>query len=277
VKRLSALLGVVVLAGCGGGGGGGNANDVLSRTAASLGKIRSGDLTLRLVVSPREGTKGRIGFELRGPFAMRRGSLPVARIAYTQIAGARQGTATFLSTGTKAYAVVSGKAYELPASATEQVRQAAAGLGGSGGGLGSFQVESWFDDPRVEGGGEVGGADTDHVTADLDVVAAANGLLELVRELGRDAPRIEGQQADQLRDAVESSSVDVWTGKQDRLLRRLLLKADLGLDVPESLRRALGDVVGAKVEFELSVSNPNEPVRVAPPAHPLPYSALPGG
>jgi hypothetical protein len=275
VKRLAGLLGVVVLAGCGGGG---NANDVLSRTAASLGKIRSGDLTLRLVVSPREGTKGRIGFELRGPFALRRGSLPVARIAYTQIAGAREGTATFLSTGTNAYAVVSGNAYELPASATEQVRRAGAELGGSGGGLGgTFHVESWFDDPKVEGGEEVGGADTDHVTADLDVVAAANGLLELVRELGRDAPRIEGQQADQLRDAVESSSIDVWTGKQDRLLRRLLLKADLGLDVPESLRRALGDVVGAKVEFELSVSNPNEPVRVAPPAHPLPYSALPGG
>jgi hypothetical protein len=274
VKRLAALFGAAVLSGCGGGG---NANEVLSRTAASLGKIHSGDLTLRLVVSPREGTKGRIGFELRGPFALRPGSLPVARIAYTQIAGANEGTATFLSTGNNAYVLVRGKAYELPAAAAEQVRRAATGLGGSSSGLGSFHVESWFDDPKVEGGGEVGGADTDHVKADLDVVAAANGLLELLRQLGREARPIEGQQAKQLQDAVESSSIDVWTGKQDRLLRRLLLKAELGFDVPESLRRALGDVVGAKVEFELAVSKPNEPVSVAPPVNPLPPSALPGG
>jgi hypothetical protein len=274
VKRLLVLIGAAVLAGCGGGG---DANNVLSRTAAGLGKIQSGDLTLRLVVSPREGTKGRIGFELRGPIAFKAASLPVGRIEYTQIAGAREGKATFLSTGTDAYVLVDGKAYELPAAAAEQVRSAAGGLGGSGGGLDSFHVESWFDDPKVEDGGEVGGAETDHVTADLDVVAAANGLLDLVRQLGRQASRIEGQQAEQLRDAVESSSIDVWTGKRDRLLRRLLLKAQLGLDVPESLRRALGDVVGARVEFELAVSNPNRPVRVQPPANPLPPSALSGG
>jgi hypothetical protein len=275
VKRLAALVAVAALAGCGGGGSG-EADGILSQTAASLGKIRSGDLTLRLVVSPREGTKGRIGFELQGPFALRRGSLPVARIAYTQIAGAREGTATFVSTGANAYAEVDGKAYVLPASATEQVRSAAAGLGGSGGGLDSFDVGSWFDHPELDGTDEVEGAETDHVTADLDVVAAANGLLDLVRGLGRDAPRIEGRQAKQLEDAVESSSIDVWTGKDDRLLRRLLLKADLGFDVPESLKRALGEVVGAKIEFELAVAKPNEPVHVAPPANPLPASALGG-
>jgi hypothetical protein len=276
VRPLAALLGIAVLAGCGGGNG--DANGILSQTAAKLGQIHSGDLTLRLVVSPRQGTRGRIGFELRGPFALRPGSLPVARIKYTQIAGAREGTATFVSTGTKAYAIANGKAYELPASAAEQVRSAAAGLGrGAGGSLGSFHVESWFDHPTVEGTDEVGGAESDHVTADLDVVAAANGLLDLVRDLGRDVPRLEGQQAKQLENAVESSSIDVWSGKRDRLLRRLLLRADLGVDVPRSLRRALGEVVGAKIEFELAVAHPNEPVRVTAPRNPLPASALSGG
>jgi hypothetical protein len=276
VRRVAALVAVAALAGCGGGRSG-DANGVLAKTAASLGKIRSGDLTLRLVVSPREGTKGRIGFELHGPFALRQRGLPVARIVYTQIAGAREGTATFVSTGANAYAEVNGKAYELPASATAQVRSAAAGLGGSNGGLGSFDVGSWFDHPTLAGTDEIGGAETDHVTADLDVVAAANGLLDLVRGLGRDAPRIEGRQAKQLEDAVESSSIDVWTGKDDRLLRRLLLKAELGFDVPESLRRALGEVVGAKIEFELAVAHPNEPVHVAAPENPLPSSGLGGG
>ena len=274
MRRSAALLAAVaVVAGCGSGD---RANDVLSETAGNLGKIHSGDLTLRLVVSPREGTKGRIGFELHGPFALRPGQLPVAKIAYTQIAGARQATATFISTGAKAYAEVNGKAYELPPDATEQVRQAAGGIGDDGG-LGQFQIDSWVEDPEVSDGGEVGGADTDRVSAGLDVVDAANGLLGFVRQLGRNTPTIEGEEADRLRDAVESSKLEVWSGSEDRLLRRLLLEADLGFDVPESLRRVLGEVVGAKVEFGLAISNPNKPVSVPPPTNPLPSSELPSG
>jgi hypothetical protein len=268
VKRALALIALAVLpVGCGQSG----AQKVLSETADNLGKLHSGNLTLRLVVSPREGTKGRIGFELRGPFALRPGGLPIAKVAYTQIAGARKATATFISTGTKAYAEINGKAYELPPEATDAVRRAAAGPGGSKG-LGSFDISSWVKDPVLERG-----RDVDHVAAKLDVVNAANGLLALVRGLGRDAPVIAGAEADRLRDAVESSSFDVWSGHDDRLLRRLLLKAQLGLDVPASLQRALGKVVGAKVEFELAVSHPNEAISVPPPTNPLPSSELPGG
>jgi hypothetical protein len=274
VKRAAALLAVAALAaGCGSSG---RANEVLARTATNLEEIRSGELTLRLVVSPREGTKGRVGFELRGPFALKRNGLPVAKIVYTQIAGARKGSATFISTGTKAFAELNGRAYELPPESTQLIRQAAAGIGGSNG-LGQFEIDDWVEDPVVTDGGEVGGAPTDRVAADLDVVAAANGLLSLVRQLGRDVPRIQGEEEERLREAVESSSFDVWSGREDHLLRRLLLKADLGFDVPESLRRALGEVVGAKIEFELAVSNPNEPVSVPAPPNPLPSSELPGG
>jgi hypothetical protein len=101
-------------------------------------------------------------------------------------------------------------------------------------------------------------------------------LLDLVRQLGRAAPMIEGDQAKQLEAAVKSSTFDLWAGKDDHLLRRLMLKANLGLAVPQSLRRALGSVVGAKIDFELAVSNPNKSVTVAPPTNPLPSSQLPG-
>ena len=274
MRRAASLLVVVaLLAGCGGNG---RANQVLSDATGNLGKLRSGDLTLRLVVSPREGTKGRIGFELRGPFALRPGMLPVAKVAYTQIAGAHEATATFISTGTKAFAVVNGKAYELPAASTNAVRQAAGGPGGSST-FGQLRIDNWVKHPVVGNSGEVGGAPTTRVSGDLDLVAAANGLLDLVRQLGRAAPTIEGDQAKQLENAVRSSSFELWSGRDDHLLRRLLLKADLGLDVPQSLRRVLGDVIGAKIDFELAILNPNKPVSVAPPTNPLPSSQLPGG
>jgi hypothetical protein len=274
VRRAASLLVLVALAaGCGGPG---RANQVLSDAAGNLTKVRSGDLTLRLVVAPREGTKGRIGFELSGPFALRPGGLPVAKIAYTQIAGAHEGTATFISTGTKAYAEINGKAYGLPASSTESLRQAAGGSGGSST-FAELRIDNWVRHPVVTDGGNVGGAATMRVSGDLDVVAAANGLLDLLRQLGRDAPTIEGDQAKQLENAVKSSSFELWSGRDDHLLRRLLLKADLGLNVPDSLRRVLGSVVGAKIDFELAVSDPNKPVSVPPPTNPLPSSQLPGG
>jgi hypothetical protein len=272
VRRVTSLL---VLAAVFSGCGQSHVNEVLSRTGDNLGKLHSGDLTLRLVVSPQKGTRGRIGFELHGPFALRPGALPIAHVAYTQIAGAKEATATFISTGTKAYAEVNGKAYELPPSATEPIRKAS-GAAGSGG-FGELRIGDWVKHPRVTGGGEIGGARTDHVSAGLDVVAAANGLLGLVRQLGRNTPSLRGDSAKQLQAAVKSSSFDLWSGHKDHLLRRLLLEANLGLSVPESLRRVLGNVVGARIDFELAVAKPNQPVSVAPPSNPLPSSALPRG
>src|SRR2546423_1325436 len=268
MKLGSVLLAAAALAaGCGQS----HAHQVLADTAKNLGKIHSGDLTLRLVVSPRRGTKGGIGFELSGPFALRPGALPVARIAYTQIAGAHEATATFISTGTKTYAEVNGRVYELPASATETVRRAAGGIGGSKGFRGVC-IAPLGKHPHAKGAG-----DTEHVSAGLDVVNAANGLLGLLRGLGRTVPTIQGDEAKQLQSAVDSSSFDVWSGRQDHLLRRLSLKADLGLSVPQSLRRVLGNVVAAKIEFELAVAHPNQAVSVSPPPNPLPSSKLPGG
>jgi hypothetical protein len=253
VRRAALLLAVVAtLAGCGGG----HEHAVLSDTANNLGKIRSGDLTLRLVVSPPSGTKGRIGFELRGPFALRSDQLPVAKIAYTQIAGAHEATATFISTGKKAWAEANGSVRELSPAETDGIRRASAG---GPGGLG-LDIASWAKDPKTSTSGGV-----EHVSAKLDAVNAANDLLGLLRELGRDAPTIEGSEAARLRNAVRSSSLDVWTSKDKRLLQRLLLKAQLGLNVPSELRRVLGETVGAKVDFELAIAKPNQPVSVAPP------------
>ena len=89
--------------------------------------------------------------------------------------------------------------------------------------------------------------------------------MAMLRQLGRTAPTITGSGADQLRKAVKSSSVEVWTGKRDRLLRRLLVKAQLAFDVPAELKRAFGEIVGANVEFELGIGAPNKPLHVTIP------------
>jgi hypothetical protein len=270
-----AALAAGLLAGCGGGGGGSDAKHVLAQTADNLGKIRSGVLHLALVVTPR-GTTGRgpVGFRLNGPFSL--GSPGSFRIAYTQLAAARQATVTVISTGGHGYVEVRGKTYELPPAQTRVLRSATAQLRSSGG-LRSFGIGSWVRNPKVSDGGRVGGAETDRVTAVLDVVNAANGLLSLARATGRPSPELRGRNAKQLADAVRSSSFELFTGKKDRLLRRVRLEADLGLDVPRNLRAVLGSLVGAKVRFLLGVDDPNSTIHVAAPEHALPAAELPHG
>ena len=266
-----ALLALVALAvaGCGGGP---SAQEVLSETAANLGKIRSGDVSLRLVVAAKGGEQA--GFELEGPLALaEEGKLPVAEVEYTQIAGEESSTVTFLSTGERAFVEVAGETYELPAEQVEELR--GGGGGTAAGGLGAVEIEDWFEDPELSDGGEVGGADTDRISARLNVVNAANDLVEIARQLGgSDLQPLEGASAEQLERAIESARIEVFTGADDRLLRRLVIDAELRAEVPPEVEEALGTFGGARFSLDLTIADPNRPVSVQEPEDAEPF---PGG
>jgi hypothetical protein len=82
---------------------------------------------------------------------------------------------------------------------------------------------------------------------------------------GRNVPAIQGSDADRLKAATKSSSIELLTSKGSHLLRRLSVSADLGFNVPASLKQALGADVGAKVDFLLAVARPNAHVVVQGP------------
>ena len=262
MKRVALLVAVALLAGCGSSGP--NANDILKRTASSLSTIKSGTLDLKLLVtSPGQQRGAAFGFTLHGPFQLGKTPLPVLHVAYTQIAGDKQATATLISDGRRGVVESGGKTLPLSASAQQTLSAAAQQVQGAGG-LGAFDISSWIEHPKVSDGGEVGGADTDKVTADLNVLNATNSLLGLVRLAGRDVHELTGSDAKQLQDAVKSSSFVLYSGKRDRLLRKVDIAATFGFHVPKELANALG-AVGATVEFELGVANPNKPVSVKLP------------
>lgn len=250
MKRLVlVLLGVALLAGCGGGP---SADDILTQTASNLGTIRSGVLGLKLLVTP-PGQGEPSGFELHGPFALRRGGLPVARIVYTRIANGARSSATFVSDGADAYAVTGdGQRNTLTPGQATMLRRFPR-IAGAVSGAGRLVVGRWLKHADAsDGPGE-----TDEVTAQLDVREAVAGLLDLARAAGRDVPRLSSSDLDRVDDAVRSTSFVLYSGKKDRLLRRLDLAIDFAFDVPDDLRRALGNLAGAKVELELRVARPN--------------------
>jgi hypothetical protein len=272
MKRLALLLVALtfapVLAGCGGGG----SDNALSETASKLGEIESGVLVLRVLVEGTGELEGQAGFELDGPFALaQEGELPVAEIEYRKIAGDESAEATFISTGDRAFVETGGQTYELPHSMVADMR--ASEEDGQGvEGLDELEIGDWMVEPEVSDGGEVGGAETDRIQSRLDVVAAVNDMLELARRLG--APNLgtlEGAGAEQLRSAVQSSSIDVFTGKEDRLLRRLAIDVEFGATGPPELEQVLGELGGAHLVFDLEIGEPNEPVEVAAPSDSQPF------
>lgn len=130
-------------------------------------------------------------------------------------------------------------------------------------------------DPRSSDGDDIGGDSTDKIESELDVVAAVNDLLTLAGRVGAGGQPLGGEEGQQLRNSVKNARLEVHTGTEDRLLRRLRITADLDPELPEALEE-LARAAGATVEFELQVANPNDPVEVEAPADARPFAELGG-
>jgi hypothetical protein len=242
-----ALL-TLAIAGCGGS----SASSVVSATGKNVSKIHSGVLDMRLVVTPRDGETP-FGFELKGPFSLRSGKPPLARIVYTQMTNGHSAEATLVSNGQHVWVISNGATKELSAAQAE-------GLSFPGG-FSGMDIGSWIRNAKLKH--SAGGLD--RVTGTLDVVAAANGLTGVAALAGRSLPAIQGDDAKRLEAATTSSNVELLTSTSDRLLRRLRVSADLGFHVPAPLSQALGTKVGAKIDFVLAVARPNSHVVVHGP------------
>jgi hypothetical protein len=260
------VLAAVLAAGCSHGMESQSAQDVLAETSQNLGDVKSGDLGLNLLFSAKGGD--RAGFNLEGPFQLTEGQLPEAQLDYTQIAGSSTTTQTFVLKDGKAYVRMGGTTYQLPATATGQISSS---LGNSGG-LATIDLSNWVRDPQVSDGGEVGGVDTDKVSGRLNVATVVSGLVAVASQFGGTTPLtpLSGQSAEQVAGAVRSASIDVYTGKEDRLLR----KVDISIDFAPAAAK-VKELLGASVHFTLAISDPNEPVTVETPTNAQPYS--PGG
>ena len=270
-RALPLLLGVAVLAGCGGGDA--DPAAILSQTAANLGKIRSAEsMHLKLLVDPGDGAP--FGFELVGPVSLCESEpLPTLDVEYTQIANGQEAAVRIVADGEQAFVVVDETAYELGEEQEADLRSACEDLEDAGGGLESLRVGDWVRDADASTGDEV-----DTVTGELDVVAVVNDLVDIARAFGGSTlARLDPDDARRISEATEDSRFELETGHDDHLLRRLALEAELGFDVPEDLRRALGEAVGGMFTFELELDGPNERVDVQAPQNARPSNELPGG
>lgn len=258
---------------------------LMKHAAVSFGDVKKGTFRFALTITPQGSeTAAPSSIELTGPFEIVPGKpLPLARITYTVSSGGRSQSSTLLTTGDKAYTLIKGQAYELPASATKELKAATKNLskngeGGKSSGLSGINLhfDKWLIDPKVAAGREVDGTATWRTTANVNVVAAVTDLAASAGALksitGQGVPALKEADAKAIKKQIKNASVVVYVGRYDNIVRLLDLTMDFR--TPPSASLATGGISGGRMNLEIGISEPNRDVDVKPPKNPLPYSAL---
>ena len=184
-----------------------------------------------------------------------------------------------LTTGDRVFLKFQDVYYEQPAAQVRQANRALAqGKGNRPLGELGLDPRSWLAEAKDEGDAEVGGVETNHVSGTLDVSRLMRNLNVFVRRsagaLGSSKetpPRLTGKDIQALADAVKNPSFDVYSGKQDNLIRRVSGKIEF--DIPEASQAGLGGLKGGSITFSVELHNVNGNQEIEAPTHSRPLSS----
>jgi hypothetical protein len=264
---------------------------LLKQTFASDKTVQSGELNVGLDANIRglQSLQGPVRLTLRGPFeSAGKDELPRFDFTLGITSGGQTFTAGGISTGDKGYLKFAGQAFVVSDADFQQFKQGyldaqkrsssdkegAPSLGALG-----INPRAWLTNPQKVGDGEqVGGTDTVHISAGIDVprllddinrvLARASSATKGTNQTQTQVPSslTEAQQK-QIEDAVESAKVDVYTGKDDKALRKL--------DINVKLRKS-GQIDGGTLRFSLEIADLNKDQDIKAPAGAKPLSELTG-
>jgi hypothetical protein len=295
LTALFALLAVVGLAACGGGDdeGGGNEGDataLLKETFSGDKKVNSGNLTVALSLKGEGNAQlsQPVSLKLTGPFQNEgEQQLPKFDLNLSVNAAGQSFSAGAVSTGDAGYLKLQGQAYDVPDQVFQQFKEGfeKAQSEQSGDDNRSFaslgiNPSNWVTDAKEEGTETVGGAETTHVSAQIDVPKMLTDVNELIKKAGslggaqaQQLPNeITAEQRKQIGDAVKEAKIDVYTGTEDKILRKLTLALNFEL-TDEQASQAQG-LKSGDLSFDIEIANLNQPQNITAPANPKPFTEL---
>jgi hypothetical protein len=197
-------------------------------------------------------------------------------------AGGQTFSAGGVSTGDKGFVRFQNQAYavsdQLFKSFKDRYLQAAkqsAQKKGSTPTLGSLGIDPrrWLQGAKKAGEEDVAGAKTIHITAGINVPRLLDDVNRVLARASttsgsKQVPqRLTAAQRTTIQGAVDTATVDVFTGKDDKLLRRL--------DVSVRLKKS-GSVKGGTLRFQLQLGALNKDQTIKPPANTKPLDQLLG-
>ena len=283
-----------VVAGCGGGE---DPEDVLSDTFSGDKQVDSGTVSVSISGSVEGATGGTFEGTLSGPFQATEGEFPQFDLDVTASGeGAGQSldfTAGLTSTGDALFVNYNGTDYEVPkqqfdeivanyeASQTEDTEtpgsfQEACEQASEQGGLdpslcADIDPLDFFTNLENEGDEDVEGAETVHIHGDLNLEEIGNIAGEAIGASPQAAflpPEAIDQAVAQIEEAVDEASFDVYSGKDDDILRRLDI--NLGVTAPDDAAVAV-PIEGANFTLSVVLGAVNEPQTIEAPADAQPF------
>jgi hypothetical protein len=290
------LLLAAVLAACGGGSGE-DTSKVLDQTFASAQKVNSGRLTLD-ASAKLEGLaqlSGPVAVKMSGPFEgldekiADTGRIPRTDLDISTGVAGQTFRAGFASTGDKLYVNFRGTDYLVPDSQFRRLKQQLAqsqaqdaktktpDLAALG-----IRPRNWLKDAKDKGTETIGGAETIHIRGGVDIgkmlqdfdrLLKRAGELNLSKQQLSQLPQgIPSSAKDQIKNAVKKAELDIYTGKDDKVLRKLDARIDF--EVPPNLRQQAGGLSRGEVKISLAIADVNKPQTITAPRSAKPLSAL---
>lgn len=276
---LLALLALGLTA-CGGDDGGGeDPETILQQTFSGDNAVDSGRLELSIDAEASGQGGGTLETSLEGPFQSREDDqLPLIDFEVALTVDADESIdfkgglqinedAAFVTVGGQAYSI-DDQTFATFSDLFAQSAQAQGEQGEQGSDLFDrvgVDPETWLTNVSNEGTEEIDGVETIHISGDADVA-----------QIAEDAQRLDptgsagAAGSAELTESVNSARIDVFTGADDRILRRLELELDL--EDPGSSGESL------KLSLQLGFSDVDEPQSFEAPGDAKPLDdLLPGG
>jgi hypothetical protein len=278
------------VAGCGGGSSSGSSEDpqqVLDQTFNNPTKITSGKLDVSINGSAEGQQSGSFSASINGPFQ----TDPSDKTAVPQldltasVSGSTGGPSisfngSVIATKDNAYVEYQNQAYEVGTQAFQQFAQAyaqAAQKNQSTSGTSAFSQfgidpKTWITNVSNEGTTDIDGTPTIHIHGDADVAKIVTDLQKVSKQTGSSTTQqLNPDQLKQLTDSVNGASIDVYSGADDHLLRKLAVS--LSIAPPASSGATVSNL---KVDFSVTLSDVNQPQTITAPSNAKPLSDLLG-
>jgi hypothetical protein len=283
------------LVACGSSSSSESPQQVIDKTFGSdHGKITSADLNLSIKGSAAGPKGGTLDASLSGPFESQgTGKVPKFAIqvsvdANSQSSGKKtnfQGGLT--STGDAAFVNYKGSDYSVPSAIFDQIKTAYEQSAGkqsqnqqSAGAifkqLGINNPKDLLTNLKDEGDTSVDGTSTSHISGDLDVnkliddLKSASTGASALGALGASVPKLPSPaQLDQIKSAIKTAHFDLYSGKDDHILRRLTVT--LSIVPPPAQANGVNKV---DVTFDVTLGKVNQSQTITAPSGAKPLSAL---
>jgi hypothetical protein len=275
-------LSVALIAGCGDAqvepaSSSTDVNTLLRDTFRNLDQVKSANLSAKLAV---DGAGESVAASLNGPFQSQgKGKLPKVQLAAKLEGGGQSFSAGVTWLGDKGYVNLQGTNYEVSGLIAKQFEagyEEAAKQQKKGGDtalLLGIDFSKWLKNGRNEGEAKVGDADTIKLTGEADVAQVVADVQRIAQKAGalnipgtQDVPtKLTPAQEKEIVDAVKKFAIEVYTGKEDRILRKLVVNADL--QDPASKQTS-------HVVFELTLNGVGSDQDFSAPKNAKPFSEL---